>query len=233
MDQHVQVPNKVNTLEPYDLLVYAGIKRYENKDTHTAFPSIDTVMENTGLGRKQINSSLCKLQECGWITITKRQNQSSIYLFNKVDDGFEMFSFEFLDMDAPKYVKAFIVAAQKYMYKNNLLLDGTIGYTEEEVARKINSNRRFVHNANRWMEEHGMLTTVNIRKKDKETGLYMQDRIYELDKLQQAIVFKIKEHDEKFEIVEDKFIEQEEKMKIMMKRIELLEKQLARKTIVL
>ena len=49
--QHVQLPNNMTLeaiLTPQDLLVYISIKRYMNKDTKEAFPSLLTISSQPG-----------------------------------------------------------------------------------------------------------------------------------------------------------------------------------------
>ena len=46
--QHVQLPNNSLDLEPKDKLVYLCIRRYMNKNTKKAFPSLQTISNVSG-----------------------------------------------------------------------------------------------------------------------------------------------------------------------------------------
>ena len=59
--QHVQLPNnmtKSGELSPKDLLVYVTIKRHLNSTTKECFPSLDTIVKESGISKPTVRKSI-------------------------------------------------------------------------------------------------------------------------------------------------------------------------------
>lgn len=96
--QHVQVPNNMcvtHDLEPFDVLVYANIKKYMNKNTLEAWPSVTVIAQNIGCKREKVIESIRKLNG-RWFTVYKK-GKKNVYSFNRKYTGFEPFSYGFLE----------------------------------------------------------------------------------------------------------------------------------------
>ena len=79
--------------DPY---VYACIKKYMNKETKQAYPSIQTLIEITGLNKKTILAAIDRLEKSGYFKVIRRAGSSNIYIFDDYKK-FEIFSYDFLD----------------------------------------------------------------------------------------------------------------------------------------
>ena len=136
--RHVQLPNNMTTkdLTPKDLLVYVSIKRYMNKDSLECYPSLDKIVEVSGISKPTVRKTIDKLSKLNYITVTK-SGRKNIYKFSPYKN-FEPFSYEFLDKkDISADEKALIIAEQQFMFKD---IDGLgkISYTDLELSDKIN-----------------------------------------------------------------------------------------------
>lgn len=201
--QHVQVPNnmtKDGNLNPTDVLVYAYLKSYMNKDSLEAFPSLDTISTKSGLSKPTVVDSLKALDSNGDIRIIKRSGRSNLYKFNPKSKHFEMFTYDFLFKDdlTPKQ-KAYLLVSQQFMYKEGT--NGTISFSDLELGGKIGLSPRLIKTRNKELEKQNVLTIVKSPLRD-ETGLQKEIKIFDLELLGQAVLFldrKVKEHDDKLD----------------------------------
>lgn len=96
--KHCQIPylTKDSILSPIDLIVYAHIKRYMNKETRTALPSILVLTEDSQLDKRTIVASTERLITAELMGVTKKKGYSNLYIFPTLSKDFEMFSDEFI-----------------------------------------------------------------------------------------------------------------------------------------
>ena len=173
--RHVQLPNNMTTkdLTPKDLLVYVSIKRYMNKDSLECYPSLDKIVEVSGISKPTVRKTIDKLSKLNYITVTK-SGRKNIYKFSPYKN-FEPFSYEFLDKkDISADEKALIIAEQQFMFKDVDGL-GKISYTDLELSDKINMSYNTIVKYHRSLEQKGYITTVKTKAKDSETGIAVHD----------------------------------------------------------
>ena len=136
--QHVQLPNDMTVnenLTPQDLLIYVAIKRYMNKDTKEAFPSLQTICAKSGASINTVRKCINNLEAQDYFKIEKRGRQN-YYIFSDYQK-FEPFSYDFLDKEDLTFTeKAYIIASQQYMFKDEKGI-GKISYTNSELSEKI------------------------------------------------------------------------------------------------
>jgi biotin operon repressor len=204
-------------LEPTDLLVYVGLKRYMNGITKQSYPSTTTVAKDTGLSRPTIAKSIKKLEDTGYIKTEKRVKKSTIYTFNDYKT-FEPFSYEFLDkQDLSPLEKSWLLVSQQHSRKDTEGI-GVISYSEAELAEKINMSKSTINKCISSLRAKGYLETVLERR--EEDGIFVQKKITNLAELGQAIIWKLKDHDEKINKNTEDIAE-------LMKKMEKLEKTVA------
>lgn len=196
--QHVQLPNNMTTtLTPQDLLVYISIKRYMNNETKEAFPSLQTIAEKCGASIPTIRKCIKRLEEGKYIEVIKK-GRSQIYKFLKYNN-FEPFSYEFLDKkDLTFTEKAYLIASQQYMFKKDG--EGKIEFTNKELSDKINMPPQTISKCNHSLIDKGYLDIT--KEKDPITDLVTTAKLFHLNKLGQAIVFILKNHEERLNIQE-------------------------------
>lgn len=215
--QHVQLPNNMTVtkeLTPKDLLIYVCIKRYMNKATKECFPSLDTIVDISGVSKPTVRKSIEKLKELGYIAV-RREGRSNIYKFNTYKN-FEPFSYSFLDKeDLSANEKAYLIVSQQYMFKD-IEGEGKITYSDAELSEQINMSYNSVVKYNKSLKEKGYLDIIKTSKKDSETGLMVQEKIFHLNELEQAIVFALQNHEERITDSEQRIKTLEHQVKILL-----------------
>lgn len=75
----------VAKLGPYSTTVYLVIKTYANYSTGTAFPSIDLIVEKSGISRAQVIRALSALETAGYISKALHGRHNVYTLREKVE----------------------------------------------------------------------------------------------------------------------------------------------------
>lgn len=221
--QHVQVPSKVETaIKPKDQLIYACIKKYMNNETMQAFPSIETISKDSGLSKNTVSKSINNLAKFGYLSISKK-GRCNLYTFSRIKQ-FEPFSFEYITSNkiTPE-TKASVMSMQPYMIKDTPGF-GKIGYCAKTIANLIHSSERSVYRTFGELKRKGYMAEL----KNKETdllnlgGSFKNTKVINLKSLGQAIIWKLKDHEDKInkntEDI-DKLKNENEEMKTEMKRL--------------
>lgn len=72
-------------LGPYAVTVYLVIKSFTNFSTGRAFPSVETIVEKSGISDKQVRRCLIILEESGYITREKKGRNYVYTLREKIE----------------------------------------------------------------------------------------------------------------------------------------------------
>lgn len=196
MQQYVILPKKENGIElvKYEILIYVCIRRYMNKDTMEAFPSLDTISRDSSCSKPTVIKNIKIIEEKEYFkTRHVGPFSQTVYTFNN-EKSFEPFSYEFLDN--PKLTKSEklqILCTQQYMYKNDGI--GKITYSDSELSKLTGLNRRTIAMNNSSLIAKGFMTQVELKSKDRSSGLMNKETIYHLNELGQAIVFALQKHE--------------------------------------
>lgn len=195
--RHVQLPNNMTVddkLSPKDLLIYVSIRRYMNSVTKEAFPSLETIMKHASASKPTVRKCIENLKTLGYITVNKK-GRNNLYKFNP-HKNFEPFSYDFLDKeDLTSNEKAYLIVSQQYMFKEGGF--GNISYTDRKLAGLINMSPHSVTKYNKSLLEKSYLSIVKTDKKDVETGLMINEKMFHLNELEQAIVFTLQNHEDR------------------------------------
>lgn len=213
--QHSQLPDdlgKIKNITPIDLLVYTTIKFFTNKDTKECFPSIAKIQEWTGLGKYAINGSISKLLDTGYMS---RELIGRCYHYYFEDyDTFEPFGKEFLSSkELTPNEKALIIAESKFMYKHDKDKTGQTTFTNKILSKEIHMPESTISKCNRSLVSKGFLRMEAIENSE---GKIVQKKIFDLEKLGQAIVFILKNHEERIQETENKVSSMEKKLDIIV-----------------
>ena len=208
-NQFVILPKKENgeLLQKYEILVYVAIRYNMNAKTMTAHPSLQTIADRTGCSIPSIRKIIKNIVAKKYMTVEIKKGIGTIYTFSN-EKSFEPFSYEFLDN--PKLTKAeklHILCTQQYMFKENGI--GKITYSDAELSEKTGLNRHTISKTNQSLIEKGFAEQIILRSKNPETGLMDKETVFNLNELGQAIVFKLKEHQDRI----DKHDEEIEELK--------------------
>ena len=191
--QHTQVPNNMaqDGLTPRDQLVYAVIHSHNNSNNE-CFPSLQVLSEESQLSIPTVRSSIKSLED------KEKKGRKNYYYFKKYIN-FEPFGPEFLKKkDITPTTKAYLIAAQQYMYKDVEGI-GKISYTNTELSKQINMPESSIRKSNKELERNNYLTIVKNEARDIETGCKTDTKIFNLNKLGQAIIWVLQNHEERIE----------------------------------
>lgn len=223
--QHLQLPNeliKVEAIAPKDLVVYLALKSFENWDTHTAFPSLESVAKLCSCTSKTVSSSIKRLEASDFLEVQKK-GRGKLYIFKKYEN-FECFSLEFLKNENLTFQeKAYLAAQQQFLQKENG--QGKTTYSSYEMSDKIHMPPSTIRKCDNSLVAKNYLTIVNTNTRDKETGLLKKEKIFDLEKFGQAVVFVLQNHEESIESLKKDMDDLKRTNKLLMEEINELKKQ--------
>lgn len=216
----IKYPNEGELLSPNDALVYVALRSYMNNETLECYPSIDIICEDSKLSRVTVSNSLKKLVDKGYIT-RRRDGNKMIYKFNE-ENRFEPFSYEFLKKeDLTPTEKGVLILCQKHMIKEAGY--GDMYYSNRELEKLIDVSRSTLNRVFNSLKKKGYLAMGNIVRADKTLTKAKQ---FNLTELEQAIVFKLAEHDERIEENSENIETLQNEVTELKEEIRLLKKQL-------
>ena len=196
--QHVQIQSdineglKANTLEYTDILVYACMKKYMNKDTLQTFVSISTIVKDTSLSRSSVMRAITSLILSGDLILLEKTKNKKVYKFNKISDKFEKYTYDFLeheDLDAKQ--KAYLILVQPLLFKKGL--EGRTQYSDIEISKLTGMSRDTVSRRKKELLSKGYITNQLITDKN---GNSSNVTIYALDKMLQTLAIDTKKNTE-------------------------------------
>jgi len=221
--QHVQLPNDMTItkeLTPKDLYIYVCIKKFMNGVTHECFPSQETLMKLSGVTKPTLKKAIDNLKRLGYISIRK-DGRKNIYKFNP-HKNFEPFSYDFLNKgDLCPGEKSVLIVEQQFMFKDEDGI-GKITYPDHKLADKINMSYNTLMKYHKSLVEKGYLTIIKTSAKDSETGIMINEKIFHLNELEQAIVFKLQNHEDRITKVEEN---QKKTTEMILKELDSVKKE--------
>lgn len=216
-NQHVQLPNdnpNSEELTPKDLLIYICIKKFYNSKTNECFPSLDTIVKLSGVSKPTVRKSIENLKKFGYITVTIK-GRSNYYHFNPYKK-FEIFSPEFIESDLDPNLKAYIVVTQNLMFKDQEGI-GKMSYTDSELSKKINLDKRTIAKYNQILKEKGLLTELPVKNNE---GITINQKFFHLDELGQSIIWTLQKHDNDIKELSQKAESNEKDLKKVLKKLD-------------
>lgn len=114
---------------------------------------------------------------------------------------------------------------------------GKVSYSDRELSELSGLDHRTIKKNNESLIDKGFANQVTLQTKDPVTGLINKETIYYLDKIGQAIVFALRNHEERLcyvedhqAIVDERLSRLEQLIEDKDKTIELLTRELNKKT---
>lgn len=223
--KHVQLPNgliKIDSIIPKDLLIYLAIKRFEDWDTHTAYPSLKEVSKLCGCTEKTVAESIKRLVASDYLKVEKYKRGKK-YTFKKYKN-FEAFSLEFLDREDLSFTeKQYLAAQQQFLIKEDHL--GKTTYSSYEMSSKINMSPSTIQRCDRSLMAKKYLTIVSTNIRDSETGLLKKEKIFNLEKFGQAVVFVLQNHEMSIQELKEENQSLKKNQDIMLRELNLLKQE--------
>lgn len=159
-------------------------------------------------GRIAVEAAIKRLEEAGKITIIKpvKKGQCTKYKIKEIKH-FEKLSEEFFSLNLPPIVKGYILCAlqsnlnrDQDTYEPNDFQTRTT-FNLMELSQKYNMPIPTIYKVEKFLKDAGIMTitTDTQQKRDQETGLILQNRSIDLNKvgLGEFIVNKLIEHEER------------------------------------
>lgn len=222
---HFRLPNELinqDSISPKDLLVYLALMRFENWDTHTARPSMATVAQLCSSTRQTIAESIKRLIKTDYLEV-QNLKKGKLYTFKKPTKNFEMFSLDFLDNKNLSFTeKAYLVAQQQYLIKSDHV--GKTTYSSYEMSDKINMSPSAIQRCDKSLQAKEYLTIVPTKVKDSNTGLLKNEKIFNLERFGQAVVFVLKNHEDSIQELKQENESLRKNQDIMLRELNRLKK---------
>lgn len=220
--KHVQLPNgliKTDSIVPKDLLVYLAIKRFEDWDTHTAYPSLKEIARVCGCTEKTASESIKRLIATDYLDVEKYKRGKK-YTFKKYKN-FEAFALGFLDREDLSFTeKQYLAAQQQFLIKENNL--GKTTYSSYEMSDMINMSPSTIQRCDRSLIKKEYLTIVPTKSRDHETGLMKNEKIFNLEKFGQAVVFALQNHEKSIQELKEENASLRKNQDIILREINKL-----------
>lgn len=227
--QFIKLPDealKDNNLEMRDKVIYAYLKKHYNQETKDSFPSLDTLVKESGISKSTVIKCIKNLETSGYISVRKDKKVNH-YTFSDFKK-FEIYSYDFLDDKTLSMSdKAYLVSMQPYMFKEKDSGVGKVTWSEFDIAKILKIDLRTLRKYENHLQQrdHPVLTLVPTAKRDPETGLAIQERIFDFESYNNVLALKFQQIDEELDSKVSK-AEYDSTIKNLMNRIKELEKQL-------
>lgn len=222
MEKHVQLPNNME-VEAKDRLVYLVIKSFQNGETKECFPSLDAISQKAQLSVPTIRDSIKRLAVTEYITVEKR-GRKNYYTFSPYKK-WEPFSPEFLERkDITPTTKSYIIAIQQYMYKDVEGV-GKISFSNVELSKQTGIPESTIRKCNNELERNNFMTILKNTNRDLETGCNTDTKVFNMSKLDQAIIWGLVNHEERIQENTDSIRRLEKVIQEQQKLIEKLLKE--------
>lgn len=221
--KHTQVPNGmgINNLDPKDQLIYAILHSHNNAKNE-CFPSLDCLSKESGASINTVRNSIKRLKDKGYIK-TELRGRQTYYTFTNYEK-FELFSPEFLKKDVSFLTKSYLVATQQYMYKDINGL-GKISMPNTVLSKQINMPESTIRKCNAELASKDYLTIIKNENRDLQTGCKTETKIIELNKLGQAIIWTLCDHEDRIQKNTEDINELYKKLDAQQKLIDTLLKE--------
>lgn len=180
--------------------------------------SIDKIVEycqytdNSGkkkvFGRKAVEAAINRLESAGMVLVIKptKKGQCTKYKIKKIEH-FEKLSEEFFNLNLPPLVKGYILCAlQSNLNRDDATYEPNDSKTKTtfnlmELSQKYNMPISTIYKVEKFLKTAGIMTITNnpLQQRDQETGLILQNRSIDLNKigLGEFVVSKLIEHEER------------------------------------
>lgn len=214
MARHVQVTNSVSSnitsektskKKHYtDLLVYACLKKYMDKNSRISIVTLRQVAEETTLSLGGVQSAIKRLEEALDIEKIKilNKNQNG-YRFNAKSEKFEMFDYDFLDNEfLTVQQKSFMIAVQKYLFIDKETGVGKTTFSNKELSMYTGISERVILERRKELEQSGFISSRLTTNKD---GGVCEALEFNLPKFGQHVLYKLEEHDKHLHSLDEKY----------------------------
>ena len=222
--QRIQLDNNIpidENLDYKDVLLYAMLLSYADKDTFQTFVSLEKLSEEINMSKNTISTRLKKLQENGNIEIGKK-GKSNLYTLKKPPKSLkdkEEFTMEFIrNKNYTGSEKALFLCIQNKMEKDPNTGFGELKLTTNKISKIMGCSPHVTKKIIDGLEGKEILS-----KRDNKSF------IFDLNKVGQAVLFlavQVQENTEDIVKIKKELKDKNNKINTLEARVEYLEKQL-------
>lgn len=223
--QHIQLPNSLEDygLTPKDKFVYIVIKSFDKGKG--CFPSLEKIAKRAGTSVPTIRECTKRLLDSGVIEVIKR-GRGKEYIFKKYLK-FEPFSEDFFKADLSFGAKSYMAAIQQYLI-TDIEGIGKLSIPRRKISKQLLIPESSTRKYDMELQRRGVLQIVKNNSRDIETGCKTDTRIYNLRAIGQAIIWKLRDHEDRITENEVAIANLKEKLESQTKLINKLTEELSR-----
>lgn len=226
--QHIQLPNSLEDfgLTPKDKFIYIVIRSFDKGKG--CFPSLEKIAERAGTSIPTVRECIKRLISSGIIEVIKK-GRGKEYIFKKYLN-FEPFSEKFLKSDLSFGAKSYMAAIQQYLI-TDIEGIGKLSIPRRKLAEQLLIPESTARKCDMELQRKGVLQVVKNDSKDIETGCKTDTRIYNLQAIGQAIIWKLRNHEDRIKDNEEAIADLKEQLKSQTKLINKLTEELSKRNI--
>ena len=160
--------------------------------------SYETIMKYINISIPTIRNRIKELESIGCLKIIKSGN---LNYYQFIDRGIEeeLFTEEFLDRkDLSPLTKSYIVAIQQYLYKD-VEGQGKTSFSNNKISNIINMPESSIRKCEKELINKNFLEVLDNNSRDLQTGCKTKTKVFRLNELGQAIIWKLQDHEERIQ----------------------------------
>lgn len=216
--------NAEDGISTTDRWILACIVKGLQKDEDISKISLDTIekyckyVQENGkekpFGKKAIQASIERLENAGKIKVIKpaKKGQCTKYKIINIEH-FEKLNEKFFNLNIPPSFKGYILCALQYnlnRYKDTFepnSMNTLTTWNVSELSKQFNMPISSIYKAEKFLKDEGILTITPDpnNKRDQETGLVIQNRSIDLNKvgLGEFVIAALENHEARLQNIEN------------------------------
>lgn len=192
-----------------------------------AFPGLELIAEDSGYKIRRVREGIKRLEQAGLLKVRHRIGTSTEYTFPIKLEHFERFTPAFLKLPISPQAKEYYMDVQQYLYVNETTGLADTTYSEEELSKLTGVCVRTIRNYHKELIAAGLMHE-SITNMLSPAGYKIIKKNFDLYKLQQAVLYKLKEHEDRLSSVEQKQVDTNKQINDLQNKVRELEEALYR-----
>ena len=192
-----------------------------------AFPGLELIAEDSGYKIRRVREGIKRLEQAGLLKVRHRIGTSTEYTFPIKLKHFERFTPAFLKLPISPQAKEYYMDIQQYLYVDHDTGLADTTFSEEELAELTGVCVRTIRNYHKELIAAGLMHE-SITNMLSPTGYKIIKKNFDLYKLQQAVLYKLKDHEDRISTVEQKQADVNKELYELRNEVRELKEQLAR-----
>lgn len=192
-----------------------------------AFPGLELIAEDSGYKIRRVREGIKRLEQAGLLKVRHRIGTSTEYTFPIKLEHFERFTSAFLKLPISPQAKEYYMDIQQYLYVDQETGIADTTYSEEELSKLTGVCIRTIRNYHKELIAAGLMHE-SITNMLSPAGYKIIKKNFDLYKLQQAVLYKLKEHEDRLTNIEQNQIDTNKELWELKNEIRELKEELAR-----